>query len=53
MMPPEDPTEGLNMKERSEGGRKEEARKEEMSASLGSCKHRTYGRAKSMAALTS
>jgi hypothetical protein len=48
-IPPEAPTEGLKTKERRDGGRKEEARKEEMSMSLVSCRSRTDGRAVSMA----
>jgi hypothetical protein len=52
-IPPEAPLEGLKIMDRSEGGRKEEARKLEMSASLDSWIQRIEGRKDSIAALKS
>jgi hypothetical protein len=52
-MPPEAPTEGLKTKERRVGGRKEEARKVEISESLVSWRQRIKGRAVWTASLTS
>jgi hypothetical protein len=52
-IPPEAPLEGLKIKDLSVGGRKEDARKREMSSSLDSWMQRIEGRNDSTAALKS
>ena len=53
MMPPEAPDDGLKTKLRSEGGRKDAARKVEIESSFDSCRQRIEGRKESRAACTS